>query len=501
MKQTLRLLMCLGLVLGLSWSKAEAQSAAQSKDYWVSFFPSIDNTAPIWLLAATNVEGTQVKITYMEDGSVDQFSISPNKPKEYKIKISTLTDDKHQMAKPDAWEVRQKRSVHVEASNPIALQGFTDADNNVGLFLVLPTSNLGQKFTISAFNDQHSRMSDGGGGFGGWEPAAFPPTGGGFIVVATEDATTVTMNVTGPTAGGHKRGDTWSITMDKGDTYYVRGAAESEDDDLSRSTVTSSKPVAVFAGCEIARTLDAMVLQGHFDYNDYVVEEMIPQEIWGKEYVSGPFTNKRGTKEDDLFGDFYRVYSAEPTELFMDGQSRGISDYWEFSLQTVPRIFTAEKPIMVVQYDYYIDFHGSNPKSPRTSNNEMVLVPRHNWRRNATFTVPTGYQQTYFHVIAHKDSIDKITALLPGKVQPVPIGGLKYSGAQVYTIGQYRIFTLVLGVKGQVRVQGPCDFAVYNYGTRDNDQIKATYSYASAAAASFGSLSNAKPLRLSGNQP
>jgi hypothetical protein len=54
----------------------------------------------------------------------------------------------------------------------------------------------------------------------------------------------------------------------------------------------------------------------------------------------------------------------------------------------------------------------------------------------------------------------------------------------------------VLGVKGQVRVQGPCDFAVYNYGTRDNDQIKATYSYASAAAASFGSLSNAKPPRM-----
>ncbi len=496
MKQTLRLLLCLGLVLGLTWSKAEAQGAAQSKDYWVSFFPSIDNTAPIWLLAATNVEGTQVKITYLEDGSVDQFMISPNKPKEYRIKIDILADDKHQMAKPNAWEVKQKRSVHVEASHPISLQGFTDADNNVGLFLILPTSNLGQKYTISAYNDQHSRMSDGGGGFGGWEPAAFPPTGGGFIVVATEDNTQVTMHVTGPTSGGRRQGEQWGINMNKGETYYVRGAAESEDDDLSRSTVMSSKPVAVFAGCEIARTYDAMVLQNHFDYNDYIVEQMIPQEIWGKEYVSGPFTNKRGTKEDDLWGDYYRVYAAEPTELFMDGQSRGSSDYWEFSLQTVPRIFTADKPIQVVQYDYYIDFHGINPKNPRTSNSEMVLVPRHNWRRNATFTVPKGYAQTYFHVVAHRDSIDKITAILPGRSQASPISGMKFSGAQTYNIGPYRIYTLVLGVIGQVRVQGPCDFAVYNYGTRDNDYIKATYSYASAAAASFGSLTNAKPPRM-----
>lgn len=495
MKQTLRLLFGLTLALGLSWTNAGAQSAAMSKDYWVSFFPSIDNTAPIWLLACTNVDGTQVKVTYMDDGgqTVDQFLISPNSPKEYRIRLNT-TGDPYQMAKPDKWEVKQRRSIHVEASHPISLQGFTDADNNVGLFLILPTSNLGQKYTISAFNDQHSRMSDGG--FGGWEPSAFPPTGGGFILVGVEDNTSATIKVTGPTSGGRQRGETWTVNLNKGETYYVRGAAESEEDDLSRSTVVANKALAVFAGCEIARTLDAMVLQNHFDYNDYIVEQMIPQEIWGTEYVSGPFTNKRGTREDDLWGDFYRVYASEPTELFMDGQSRGTSDYWEFSLQTVPRIFSAAKPIQVVQYDYYIDFHGINPKNPRTSNNEMVLVPRHNWRRNATFTVPTGYAQTYFHVVAHRDSIDKITVLLPGKSQPVAVSGLKYNGAFVYNIGNYRIYTLVLGVKGQVRVQGPCDFAVYNYGTRDNDAIKATYSYASAAAASFGMISNAKPPRM-----
>jgi hypothetical protein len=495
MKLTLRLLVFLGLLCGILENSAHAQGAAQSKDYWVSYLPSIDNSAPIWLLAATNVNGTRVKITYMDDGSVDEFTINRFDPKEYRVRMNTVAANPYLMAKPTVPEVVQRRAIHISASNPISLQGFTDADNNVGLFLILPTNNLGQKYTISAFYDQHSRMSEGGG-FGGWEPAAFPRSAGGFIIVGIEKETRVRIKVTGPTRGGRKSGDQWDIMLNRGETYWVQGAGESEEDDLSRSTVNSNKPVAVFAGCEIARTYDAMVLANHFDYNDYQVEQMIPQEIWGTEYVSAPFTNKRGWTQDDLWGDYYRVYASEPTELFMNGSSRGISDYWEFHLQTIPLVFTAEKPIMVVQNDYYVDWHGINPKNPRNANTEMVLVPRHNWRRNATFTVPTGYAQTYFHVVAHKDSIDKITARFEGSSTPVPVTSLKDSKSPTWNRDEYRILTLVLNKTGQVILEGPCDFAVYNYGTRDNDAIKATYGYASAAAASFGSISKATPPKM-----
>lgn len=492
MKHLFRLLLAI-LSLGVAGS-VHAQSTAQSKDYWVSYPPSLDSIAPNWLLMATNAPGTQVWVHYLDDNVTEQYKLEPNKPMEYRIRASNNGNLKYLLAKPTVPEVPQRRSIHITSSNPISLQGFTDADNNVGLFLILPTSNLGQKYTISAFNDQHSRMSDGGG-IGGWSPAAFPRTGGEFIIVATEDNTIATVRVTGPTRGGRKSGEVFSVNLNKGETYWVLGAGESEDDDLSRSTVTSNKPVAVFAGAEIMRAYDAMVLQDHFDYNDYIVEQLIPQEVWGTEYVSAPFTNKRGTAPDvKQWGDLYRVYAAEPTRLWVNGQDRGVSDYWEFPLIGNAMHFVSEKPVQVVQYDYYVDFHVSGD-IPRTSNSEMVLVPRHNWRKNATFTIPTGYQQTFFHVVAHRDSIDKIKASINGR-PPAPISAMKFGKAFVYNIGDYRVYTIMLNEKGQVLVQGPCDFAVYNYGTRDNDQIKATYGYASAAAASFGSISKAIPPRM-----
>lgn len=493
MKQFYTFLLALTVFVFLGSTQVQAQGSAQSKDYWVSYLPSIDNAAPIWLLAATNVKGTRITIHYLDDDTKEELRLEPNKPLEYRLRMQTDAASPYLMAKPDVPEVIQRRAVHITSNNPISLQGFTDADNNVGLFLILPTSNLGQYYTISAFNDQHSRMSDSG--FGGWEPAAFPPTGGGFIIVGVEDKTDVTIRVTGPTAGGKKSGETWGISLNKGQTYWVRGAAESEEDDLSRSTVSATKPVAVFAGCEIMRSYDALVLQNHFDYNDYIVEQMIPEEIWGTEYISAPFTNKDGTAKDKDFGDLYRVYASEPTQLFVNGADKGTSDYWEFPNTNEVRQFVAGKPIMVVQYDYYVDFHGINPVYGRTANSEMVLVPRHNWRRNATFTVPSGYARTYFHVVAHKDSIDKIKASMNG-APANPISAMKSQEARVYSVGNYKIYTIALNVKGQCIITGPCDFAVYNYGTRDNDQIKATYGYASAAAASFGSISTAIPPRM-----
>jgi hypothetical protein len=457
---------------------AHAQGAAQSKDYWVSYLPSKRQSAPIWLLMCTNVPNTIVKVIYTADSAQfqnEQFVIGPNNPKEYKI-----INQNGFLAKPTLPEQLQNRTVHVIASNPISLQGFTDDDNNVGLFLILPTSSLGQNYVIASYNDQPF--------IPGNCYSCFDSSSGGFVITAVEDNTDVTITAHSPTKGGHAAGETWTITMNRGDNYWVQGAAQDDGDDLSQSHVTSTKPVAVIAGCEIMRALDAMIIQGHFDYNDYIVEQMIPVETWGTDYVSAPFTNKRGTDLDKA-GDLYRVFAWDPqTTITFNGLVQNPGTYWEFPLTTDPVHITSDKPIMVVQYDYYEDFHFAG--EPRTSNTEMVLVPRHNWRRNATFKVPTGYAMTYFAVAAPKDSIDQIQVQI-GTQAPHAIGtlppGLKY------TVDNYAVRVIQLDAPVQAIVTGNCDFAVYNYGTRDNDAIKVTYGYAAAAAASFGSLSTATP--------
>jgi hypothetical protein len=456
---------------------AQAQSTAQSKDYWVSFLPSKRNSAAIWVLMCTNVPNTKVTVYYSDDKAIkDEFTIEPNMPKEYKV-----INKNGYLAKPTAEERVENRSMHVVASNPISLQGLTDEDNNVGLFLILPTSSLGQSYVVSAYNDQPF--------ISGNCLNCFDSTSGAFVVTAVEDNTNVTITAHSPTKS-HRAGETWTVGLSQGQTYWVQGAAKDDQDDLSQSTVVSDKPVAVIAGCEIMRALDAMVIQGHFDYNDYTVEQMIPVETWGTDYVSAPFTNKRGTKLD-YAGDLYRVYAKEPTTITFNGRVQNVGTYWEFPLTTDPVHITSDKPIMVVQYDYYVDFHFAN--TPRTSNSEMVLVPRHNWRKNATFKVPTGYALTYFAIVAQKDSVDNIQVSVGG-APPHSVGSLP-PGLK-YRVDDYAVRVVQLDEPKQVIVSGKCDFAVYNYGTRDNDQIKATYGYAAAAAASFGSISDAKPPRM-----
>jgi hypothetical protein len=483
MKRSRQFCILLLVLLGTFFSLGEesfGQSAALSKDYWVSYLPSKRPQAAVWLLMCTNVPNTKVEIIYTMDSNTyrDNVTISPGNPKEYKI-----INDNGYLAKPTKPEVVEARSVHIISSNPISLQGFTDENNNVGLFLALPTSSLGQKYVIAAYNDQPF--------IAGNCLNCFDSSSSAFVITAIEDNTSVTIHANSPTKGGHKAGDTWTVNLGRGQTYWVQGAALDDQDDLSKSTVTATKPVAVIAGCEIMRALDAMVIQGHFDYNDYIVEQMIPVEAWGTDYVSAPFTNKRGTKYD-VSGDLYRVFATEPTNIIFNGRQQALGTYWEFPLTTDPVHITSDKPIMVVQYDYYVDFHFAN--EPRTSNSEMVLVPRHNWRKNATFKVPTGYALTYFAVAAHKDSIEKIMVQTPGAVLAAPIGSLP-PGLKYYA-GDYAIRVVQLSKQGQAVISGPCDFAVYNYGTRDDDNIKATYGYASAAAASFGSISNSTPPKM-----
>ncbi len=473
-------LLCMTFLFA-SGELAQAQGTAQSKDYWVSFLPSKKASTAVWLLMCTNVPNTKVTVYYSDDNTIkDERTIQPNQPLEYKI-----INKSGFLAKPVKEERVESRSVHVIASNPISMQGLSDDDANVGLFLVLPTSSLGQTYVISAYNDQPWITGQGNSSCFN----CFDSSSGAFVVTAVEDNTDVTIHAHSPTKY-HSAGDTWTIHLDHGQTYWVQGAARDDQDDLSQSTVTSSKPVAVIAGCEVMRALDAMVIQGHFDYNDYTVEQMLPVEAWGTDYVSAPFNNKWGIKKD-YAGDLYRVYSNEPTSITFNGRVQNVGTYWEFPLTTDPVHITSDKPIMVVQYDYYLDIHQS--ASPRTSNTEMVLVPRHNWRKNATFKVPTGYALTYFAVVAQKDSVDNIMVSVGGA--PAHAIGSLPPGMK-FTVDNYSVRVVQLDQPLQAIITGKCDFAVYNYGTRDNDQIKATYGYAAAAAASFGSISDAAPPRM-----
>ena len=114
-----------------------------------------------------------------------------------------------------------------------------------------------------------------------------------FLVVATEDATEVTVVPTVMTEGDHTAGNPFSMTLNKGQTLMVKSKEKVQTSlsmDLSGTSVCADKPVAVFNG----NVLTKIPNRGAYSAN-HTFEQLLPQTMWGKEFF---VTLAAGTKRN-----------------------------------------------------------------------------------------------------------------------------------------------------------------------------------------------------------
>jgi hypothetical protein len=128
-----------------------------------------------------------------------------------------------------------------------------------------------------------------------------------FGVVATEDATTVTITPA-VTTDGHAAGTPYSIDMDQGQTYQLRNTGPAPAD-LSGTLIQSSKPVAVFGSHQCANVPPGNVAC------DHIVKQLPPTTAWGMNFVSMRLASRTG-------GDTFRVLASEDaTTVKLNGTS------------------------------------------------------------------------------------------------------------------------------------------------------------------------------------
>ena len=128
--------------------------------------------------------------------------------------------------------------------------------------LLLPTEVLGKEYFVQTYPEDGVATE--------------------FVVVATEDATSVTVTPTVVTAGDHTANVPFTITLRKGQTLLVKSKERVETSasvDLSGSTICADKPVAVFNG----NVLTKIPNRGAYSAN-HAFEQLIPQTLWGKEF-------------------------------------------------------------------------------------------------------------------------------------------------------------------------------------------------------------------------
>ena len=148
------------------------------------------------------------------------------------------------------------------------------ATNSFDASFVLPVESLGSNYIVQC--DRQSRTQS-------WWGCPEMETSA-FLVMATEDNTVIDINPSVVTFDGHEVAVNYSVTLDRGQTYYMRSKNQQNATlrDLSGTCINArdGKRIAVFNGNTLT-TIPNTSTDGH----DHIFEQALPVETWGKHFA------------------------------------------------------------------------------------------------------------------------------------------------------------------------------------------------------------------------
>ncbi|WP_419192184.1 IgGFc-binding protein [Engelhardtia mirabilis] len=293
------------------------------------------------------------------------------------------------------------RAVLVSAENDVCVYGLSRIAFTTDAFAALPVDTFGQRYRIVS----HAAL-------GSSQNAT------GFAVVATENATTVT--VTPKTAvDGHPGSVPYDIELDADQVYQFLSASG----DATGTLVQSDKPVGVLGAHSCAQ------IPVGFNFCDHLIEMLAPVSTWGDEVLTVNLAQR-------LNGDFFRIVAdTDGTTVEVAGVvpasfTLDAGEFAELNLGGTNQI-TASAPILVAQYATGSTF-GGNPGDPFM----MTLPPADQYQNSYVFSTPaSGFSVNYVNVVAPTSVAASGGVLLDGTpIQAglfVPIASTPFQGAQV----------------------------------------------------------------------
>ena len=249
--------------------------------------------------------------------------------------------------------------------------------------------------------------------------------GGTFMVIATQDVTTVGITPTTKTSGGHTT--PFATTLSKGQCYLVRSDGLDASHDLSGTIIEATKPIIVLSGHEDAFLGDGSNVSG--EQRNFMIEQMIPVEYWDSiGYVSIPFKGTVASTTTGGIGDTYRVYTHDPGSAAVRADVSGFGSY---DMSTSPLSYsehadinnptdiysTNGHTISVMQYDQ----RSQGSQKPYPAPSMMTVIPHSRWRNTYNFSEfdPAGITgvnpNQYVGVLA--DSINSIKVSVDGAAE------------------------------------------------------------------------------------
>lgn len=360
--KTLTLICLIILQLSMAATKVFGQVAdSKGTDFWFAFMPNFHNNESslpnnptgqaqhqlyIYIGAEQPTSGTIRLRNAAGEWTTSQFTISnPSQLHTFQVyfsgyELQGLNRGGSINLFANQTEVVAPNCVHITADAEVTVYALNQAALTSDAFAILPTDALGDDYVVMSYPSDVTI-----GNTGGINDQSTPSQ---FLVVATQDATTVSITPSTATLR-NVNGATQTITLRQGESYLVQAyPTPNAARDLTGSIVRADKPIAVFGGHQrtaVPRQTIGLVSR------DCLIEQMTPVKTWGKEAIVTPFASS--TRESPQGADLVRVVAGfDSTVVWIDGIQETIlprGGVYEGALEFA-HIITTSRPALVAQF-------------------------------------------------------------------------------------------------------------------------------------------------------
>lgn len=350
-------------------------------------------------------------------------------------------------------ELVEAKGIHVTALAPVSIHVVSENATSADGYLALPVAGLGTEYYV--MSKSSSRYS-----------------GSEFAVVATQDATTVTIT---PAAAGASKpsGVTFTVALNAGQTYQLANTAHA---DMTGTLVTSDKPLAVFGG---HRCADAPSGLG---YCDYLVEQIPAISVWGNTFHTSPFAGRARYTVRVIASQNNTTFTTVPAGLIgtlNDGQ------FADVDLTGAAEIVSTN-PVLVAQF-----IRGYDDDTAAEGDPSMVIVtPAEMGMTDTTFGVHglAGTTGAYINIVTETSAIANLT------LDSVAIDSARFTsmgGSSIYSLGTVPV------AAGAHKLLGTNAYTalVYDYGIKWN---AVSYAYPVSSKLSVPASSTTPSLPIAG---
>ena len=410
----------------------------RGKEFWLaygfdySFFHEtpVNNQELVLYISAVNA--TTVNITITNTSYSQTINIPANTvnatitvPKSGVNDARTLSDG------------LQNRNIHIVSTEPVAVYAHVYSTMVSGATMLMPVETYG--YTYRSINYYQTTSESSPADWYSW-----------FYVIASEDNTRLNITPSDSTKNGWLPGQTYTINLNKGESYHVFGKAifdgnpANASKDMTGSKVVSvagadglCHPVALFSGSGGIR-----LCRG--DGGEFIHQQLFPTQAWGTRYLTYHTINNTNTDILETNRNYYRICVLDPATVvrkngvIMNGLVNNF--FYEHMDSTGGDYFTADKPIMVSQYtpnkNQCWNFPTTSPSPPSYGDPEMFYLS----------PIEQGQKSVLFYT-SRKSSIDYVYAnihLPTSAVASLRVDGNPLPSAQITPHPNYPAYSVAL---------------------------------------------------------